>query len=108
MGSIDGTYACDELSAKFEVTTSDDSNGEGKGTFSLAGMKLDVRLHYHFKNSVGPETTLEFSGFQGDPNKFVGGAGWIPDYANVTAINMAGGFATVDKTTGFSGKFVRT
>ena len=107
MARLNGTYVCKELGAEFKVTESNDSNGTGKGTFSLGKMSVGVSIHYHFKNSVGPETTLEFNGCKDDPNQYTGGAGFLPDYNKITGINLAGGFATIDEAIGFSGKFIR-
>ncbi|HLP48455.1 MAG TPA: hypothetical protein VK186_04090 [Candidatus Deferrimicrobium sp.] len=108
MSNLIGTYVCKELNAEFKVTEATDSNGSAKGVFSMGTMSLGISIHYHFKNSGGPETTLSFSGAKDDPNLYVGGAGFYPNKSNVTEITLAGGWATINETIGFSSKFIRS
>ena len=108
MSNLIGTYVCKELSAQFKVTEANDSNGNGKGVFLLGTMSLEVSIHYHFKNSGGPETTLLFSGGKDDPNQYVGGAGFYPNNNKVTEITLAGGWSTINEAIGFSSKFIRS
>jgi len=107
MSSLVGTYVCTELGAMFRVNEATDSNGNGKGVFTMGKMSLEVSIHYHFKNSGGPETTLTFIGQKDSPNLYLGCAGFYPNNRNVTEINLAGGWATINNTIGFSSKFTR-
>jgi hypothetical protein len=36
-------------------TSADSFDGQGEGIFSMGGMEIAVSLHFHYKNSGGPE-----------------------------------------------------
>jgi len=107
MSNLVGSYVCKELNAEFIIAEANDSNGQGKGTFRLGKISLAVSIHYHFKNSGGPETSLSFVGNIDDPNYYTGGAGSLPNLSSVNGIKIAGGFATISDTISFSGNFIR-
>jgi len=107
MSNLTGTYVCKELGAELKITEANNSNGNGKGVLSLGKMSSGVSIHYHFKNSTGPETTLVITGINDDPNLYVGAAGFLPNNSNVTEITLAGGWATINEAIGFSSKFKR-
>lgn len=102
-----GKYVCNDLNAEFEITEATDSNGQGKGIFKFENLSWNVSIHYHFKNSVGPETTLHFWGSKDDPNHYVGAAGCLPNNRNIASIQIAGGVASLTDANAFSGEFAR-
>jgi hypothetical protein len=83
--SLVGTYVNVAQNFKLIITEANDANGTGKGTAQWGPHSIPVTLHYHFKNSVGPETNLWVAGNQDDPNQYFAGAGYTSNngYASI-------------------------
>jgi hypothetical protein len=83
--SLVGTYVNVAQNYTLVITEANDSNGTGKGTMNWGPHAIPVTLHYHFKNSGGPETCLWVVGNQDDPNKYFAGAGYTNNqgYASI-------------------------
>ncbi|BCS94806.1 hypothetical protein DSLASN_04380 [Desulfoluna limicola] len=107
MSLLTGKFMCKELNAELIISHAEDSDGSAIGEFVLAEKNIPVSIHYHFKNSGGPETTLTFSGHIDDPNYYAGGSGYIANIKENNEIDIAGGFTSISDTTGFSGKFFK-
>lgn len=83
--SLVGTYVNIAQNFKLIITEANDANGSGKGTMEWGPYSIPVTLHYHFKNSTGPETNLWVAGNQDDPNQYFAGAGYTlaPNYSAI-------------------------
>lgn len=104
--SLVGTYTCKPMGAVLTVTSANDANGQGTGTFSIGGNTVNVDIHYHFANSSGPSTNLAIWGMKDDPNFYVGGAG-VTNNDTYKAIQLAGGASIGPEVIHFGGSFVR-
>ena len=105
--SLVGTYVNKNLGSELKITEVDNRLGQGQGYFSLGGQSVKVTVHYHFKNSTGPETTIWFSGNQDNPNKYVGGTAFATSQS-FPELMVAGGYTDLDGTEGYSGKYIRS
>lgn len=105
--SIQGTYNNKALNAKLVITEANDSNGQGKGTFSIGGASYEVALHYHFDNNTGPTTVMQIWTSNTYGWDYVGAAGSTPTADGSKGITLAGGFANTKTTNGFSGLFTK-
>jgi len=106
--SMKGTYVNKTLNAKLDITAADNSNGKGSGTFSIGGKSFGVDLHYHFEGNTGLPTVLQIWSNQSTLFgwEYVAASGSTPDQGN-SGIRLAGGYSTVNGTTGFSGLFTK-
>lgn len=103
---LQGVYTCPELGAKFDVQEADVATGEAKGVILIADVEINVNIHFHLENNVGPTTDLWFAGNSDDPNEYIGGAGMASttDYALLT---LAGAYPTQYSVLTFEGEFHR-
>lgn len=105
--SLVGTYKNDDSGAVLKITASNDSNGEGKGEFSMGDISVSVAIHYHFIAGGLTGTTLLFSGFEDEPNHYVGSAGYTDTTTGSNGIRLSGGLAIQKNVIPFSGLFVK-
>lgn len=103
--SLVGTYFCKEINSTFVVKEANVANGEAKGSIRIGDVIINVNIHFHFANNVGPVTDLAFIGHNDDPNEYVGGAGRTD--TSFTSIKIAGGYPTSDDVSAFEGNFLR-
>lgn len=104
--SLIGTYTNSVLNATLEVTEATDSNGQGKGTFTIGERLYNVSLRYHFLNATGPLTSMRIWG-GANGYIFLGASGSTADTSGNSGINIAGGVSTNATTDGFSGMFTK-
>lgn len=103
---LQGAYFCPEIGARFTVLEADVATGEAKGIILIADVEINVNIHFHLENNVGPVTDFWFAGNNDDPNEYVGGAGMAktPDYI---LLNIAGAYPTQYNVLTFEGEFHR-
>ncbi|MCU0423012.1 MAG: hypothetical protein MUC81_09400 [Bacteroidia bacterium] len=104
--SLTGKYYCSEINATLVIQNSNDSNGQANGSITIDNVTIDINIHYHFENNVGPVTDLNFKGQKDNPNYYVGGSGrtTTPDFS---VIRIAGGYPTANDVNTFEGSFHR-
>ena len=83
--SFVGTYVNVAQAFTLQITEANDGDGTGTGTMSWGPHVVPVTLHYHFVNSVGPDTNLLVYGTQDDPNMYFAGTGYTSNqgYASI-------------------------
>lgn len=64
--SLKGIYVNKSTGEKLEITDANDANGQLKGFMNVpqngGSLKVNVDGHYHFVNSTGAATSIEFTG----------------------------------------------
>lgn len=105
--SIIGDYKCVNLNATLRIEKANDSNGKGSGVIKMGEATIPVEIHYHFKNSAGPETEFQFWRGAVESKFSFGAAGNSKDPHAKHGIMIAGGMAMAESTSGFSGFFDR-
>ncbi|AXG70512.1 hypothetical protein KORDIASMS9_02752 [Kordia sp. SMS9] len=103
--SLVGKYTNDDSGAVLEIAEANNANGQGKGNFILGEINIPVSIHYHFVASGFKGTTLVLSGFQDDPNHYVGIAGATDTTSGENGIRLSGGVAVENIVIPFSGSF---
>lgn len=103
---LQGVYFSPDIGAKFDIQEADVATGEAKGVILIADVEINVNIHFHLENSVGPTTDLWFAGNNDDPNEYIGGAGMAttPDYS---VLKLAGAYPTQNDVLTFDSKFIR-
>lgn len=99
-----GVYLCPELGARLDIQEADVATGEAKGNILIADVEIDINIHYHFENNVGPTVDLWFAGNSDDPNEYIGGAGMssTPDFI---LLKIGGAYPTQNSVLTFEGEF---
>ncbi|HAD98813.1 MAG TPA: hypothetical protein DCG19_15475 [Cryomorphaceae bacterium] len=105
--SLNGTYKCAQLGATLEITESNNSNGQGSGTFTIGGNSYPVNLHYHFENNVGPKTVLQIWASRVTAWDYLGAAGNTASTDGSAGITLCGGVSSIGTASGFSGLFTK-
>ncbi|WP_420572674.1 hypothetical protein [Kordia sp.] len=105
--SIIGTYSNKALNATLEIKEANNSNGQGSGTFTIAGVAYEVSVRYHFDNNVGPTTVMQIYTANTYGWDFVGMSGSTPTTDGSGGITLAGGVSSTKETSGFSGLFTK-
>jgi hypothetical protein len=103
--SLEGTYTCASLDAKLVITKANNTNGEGTGTLTIGDLTMEVNIHYHFNQNVGPDTVIEIWGSNFYGYDYTGAAGFTKDTNGASGIMLAGGFGNASSVQGFSGLF---
>jgi len=103
---LEGVYTCPEIGAKFTVLEADVATGQAKGVILVADVEINVNIHFHLENNVGPVTDFWFAGNNDDPNEYIGGAG-IAKTPNYVLLNIAGAYPTQYHVLTFDGEFYR-
>jgi len=106
--SLVGTYQNGDSGAVLEITTVNDTTGQGSGNFTLGNVCVQVSVSYHFiPSSNGGGTTILFRGAENDPNYYTGASGFGNDTAASIGIRLAGGITLENIVVPFSGLFVK-
>jgi len=105
--SLVGTYTNDDSGAVLNIKTSNDANGEGSGSFSMGDISIPVSIHYHFIAGGLTGTTLVVSGYEDEPNYYIGSAGYADTTTGSNGIRLSGGLAIQKTVIPFSGLFVK-
>lgn len=105
--SLVGTYKNDDSGAVLNITSSNDANGEGKGSFKMGDIGIPVVIHYHFIAGGLTGTTLVVSGYEDEPNHYTGSAGYTDTTTGKNGIRLSGGLAVQKNVIAFSGLFVK-
>ena len=105
--SITGKYSNKALDAVLDIKEANNSNGQGSGTFTIAGASYEVTVRYHFDNNSGPTTVMQIYTANTYGWDYVGMAGSTPTTDGSQGISLAGGVASTKQTSGFSGVFTK-
>ncbi len=103
---LEGNYFCPEIGARFTVQEADVATGQAKGVILVADVEINVNIHFHLENNVGPTTDLWFAGNNDDPNEYIGGAG-MASTLDYSILNLAGAYPTQYSVLTFEGEFHR-
>jgi hypothetical protein len=104
--SLKGTYKNADTGATLTITEANDANGELKGSIAYPGITLPVSGHYHFQNSGGPRTVIQFTAMNDDARY----EAWalVADDMHFTTLKGMGGRASFDgSVSGVGGAFAR-
>jgi len=105
--SLIGKYSNKALNASLDIKEANNANGQGSGTFTIAGASYEVSVRYHFDNNVGPTTVMQIYTANTYGWDFVGMAGSTATTDGSKGISLAGGVANTKATSGFSGVFTK-
>lgn len=106
MSRLKGTYKNTNAGATLTITEANDASGEMRGSIAYSNITLPVTGHYHFLNSVGPLTVIQFVAMS-DGSRYEAWA-LVSDDQSFQALKSMGGRASFDGALGgVGGAFAR-
>lgn len=106
MANLKGTYKNANTGATLTITEANDATGQLQGSIAYPDITLPVSGHYHFLNSSGPRTVIQFAAMNDAARYEV----WalVSEDMNFTTLKSMGGRANFDgSVSGMGGAFTR-
>ncbi|WP_266168325.1 hypothetical protein [Dyella subtropica] len=104
MSNLNGTYKSGN--ATLTISNANDSNGTFVGKLTESNVNYDVNGHYHFENSVGPNTVIAFIA-KNDSSGYQARALFSKDLAFRTLKDAGGLSAFNGQVSNVQGEFIR-
>jgi hypothetical protein len=106
MSNLNGTYKNANNAATLTITEANDATGQLKGSIAYPDITLPFSGHYHFLNSSGSRTVIQFAAMN-DGARYEAWA-LVADDLNFTTLKSMGGRAGFDGSiSGMGGAFTR-